>query len=394
MSPKRKIIFSVSLLFLLGMVFFAGFYFGGYKKVCEVCPPSDIDFSLFWESWKVLQEKFVDKTKFDVQKMIYGAISGMIESLGDPYTVFLTPQDSKKFSEDVRGSFGGIGIEIDIKGGQLMVVSPLEGTPAQKAGFKAGDSILAINGTSTAGMDVNEAVKLIRGDKGTEVTLTMDREGWDSPKDIKIIRDIITVPSLKLEFKDDGICYLRLYQFSEQASFDFSGAANDILNSQCQRIVLDLRDNPGGYLEVSKDIAGWFLERNKVVVLEHFGGDKEDKQYRSLGPSVFLEYPVVVLINSGSASASEILAGALRDNRGVLLIGEKSFGKGSVQEMEELQGGSSLKITVAKWLTPKGESISDEGLEPDIKVEMTEEDYANDRDPQLDKAIEVIKGIR
>jgi len=394
MSPKRKIIFSISLILLLGMVFSAGFYFGGYKKVCEVCPPSSVDFSLFWESWKVLEEKFVDKTKFDVQKMIYGAISGMVESLDDPYTVFMSPQESKKFTEDVRGSFGGIGIEIDIKKDQLVVVSPLEGTPAQKAGFKSGDKILAINGTSTFGITVDEAVKMIRGDKGTEVTLTMDREGWDKPKDIKIIRDIIKVPSLKLEFKDDNICYLKLYQFSEEADFDFSGAANDILNSQCQRIVLDLRDNPGGYLEVSKDIAGWFLERNEVVTIEHFGDGSKDKEYRSLGPSVFLEYPIVVLINGGSASASEILAGALRDNRSILLIGEKSFGKGSVQEMEELSGGSSLKITVAKWLTPKGESISEKGLEPDIKVEMTEEDYINDKDPQLDKAIEVIKGIR
>jgi len=394
MSPKRKIIFSVSLLILLGMVFSAGFYFGGYKKVCEVCPPSDIDFSLFWESWKVLEEKFVDKTKFDVQKMIYGAISGMVESLGDPYTVFMTPPESKKFTEDVKGSFSGIGIEIGIKKEQLVVISPLEGTPAQKAGLKAGDSILAINGTSTFGITTDEAVGVIRGERGTEVTLTMNREGWDKPKDIKIIRDIIKVPSLKLEFKDDNICYLKLYQFSEEANFDFSGAANEILNSQCQRIILDLRDNPGGYLEVSKDIAGWFLKKNDVVTIEHFGDGSEDKEYKSSGPSVFLEYPIVVLINGGSASASEILAGALRDNRDILLIGEKSFGKGSVQEMEELSGGSFLKITVAKWLTPKGDSISDKGLEPDVKVELTEEDYTNDKDPQLDKAIEVIKGIR
>ncbi len=394
MSQKRKIIFSVSLLVLLGMVFSAGFYFGGYKKVCEVCPPSDINFSLFWESWKVLQEKFVDKTKFDVQKMIYGAISGMVESLEDPYTVFMTPQDSKKFNEDVRGSFEGVGIEIDIKNNQLMVVSPLEGTPAQQAGIKSGDKISAINGTSTFGMTIDEAVKTIRGRKGTEVTLAINREGWDGSKDIKIIRATIKVPSLKLEFKDDNICYLRLYQFSAEASFDFSGAANDILNSQCQRIILDLRDNPGGYLEISQDIAGWFLKRNELVAVEHFGEEKDDKEYKSVGPSVFSEYPVVVLINGGSASASEILAGALRDNRGILLIGEKSFGKGSVQEVESLPDGSSLKITVAKWFTPKGESISDKGLEPDIKVEMTEEDYTNDKDPQLDKAIEVIKGIR
>lgn len=382
------------MVVLLGMVFSAGFYFGGYKKSCEVCPPSDVNFSLFWESWKIIQEKFVDKTNFDVQKMIYGAISGMVEALDDPYTVFMSPQDSKKFDEDVRGSFEGVGIEIGIKNDQLVVVSPLEGTPAQQAGIKAGDKISAIDGTSTFGITIDQAVKTIRGKKGTEVILTLNREGWDNPKEVKIVRATIKVPSLKLEFKDDNICYLRLYQFSARASFDFSGAANDILNSQCQGIVLDLRDNPGGYLEVSQDIAGWFLKKNDLVAIEHFGAEKDDKEYKSVGPSVFSEYPVVVLINSGSASASEILAGALRDNRGILLIGEKSFGKGSVQEVSELQDGSSLKITVAKWFTPKGESISDKGLEPDIKVEMTEDDYANDKDPQLDKAIEVIKGIR
>ncbi len=318
----------------------------------------------------------------------------MVKSLDDPYTVFLKPEDSKIFLEDIKGSFEGIGIEIDIRKDQLQVVSPLEGTPAQKAGLRAGDKILQINGTSTADMAIDEAVKLIRGPAGTEVTLTVFRQDWDGPKEIKITRGVIEVPSLKLEIRDDGIAYLKLYQFSEKADYDFSTAAVEILNSNAQKIILDLRNNPGGYLEVAQDIAGWFLERGQIVTIEDFGAGAEKKEYKALGNARLLPYQIVILINKGSASASEILAGALRDNRDVKLIGETSFGKGSVQEMEKLAEGSSLKITVAKWLTPKGEFITDKGLEPDIKVEMSEENYAEGRDPQLDKAIEIIKELQ
>jgi len=196
-----------------------------------------------------------------------------------------------------------------------------------------------------------------------------------------------------LEMKDNNIAYLEIYQFHERASFDFAKTAIEILNSPAQKIILDLRNNPGGYLEVAQDIAGWFLKRGATVTIEDFGEAKEQKIYQAQGNASLVEYPMVILINQGSASGSEILAGALRDNRDILLIGEKSFGKGSVQELERLSEGSSLKITVAKWLTPKGELITDKGLEPNIKVEMTEEDYEQERDPQLDRAIEVIKSL-
>jgi len=288
-----------------------------------------------------------------------------------------------------------VGMEIGIKKGQLQVIAPLEGTPAQKAGLRSGDKILKINDTETSDLTIDEAVDLIRGPKGTEVTLTIFREEWKKTKEIKLMRDVIEVPSLKREIKEiDGqkIAYIQLYQFSENASFDFRKAAIEILTSPAQKIILDLRNNPGGYLEVAQDITGWFLEKGKIVVIEDFGQGNE-QEYKAQGPGTFSDYKVVILINQGSASASEILAGALRDNRGILLIGEKSFGKGSVQELEKLKEGSSLKITVAKWLTPKGQLITDVGLEPDIKVEMTEEDYEQDRDPQLDKAIEIIKGL-
>lgn len=391
---ERKIVFGFLILIFVGAVFSGGYYFGKYQVICPVCPPEEIDFSLFWEAWKVLEERFVDKGKLDVQKMIYGAVSGMVKSLEDPYTVFLPPEEARKFLEDIKGTFEGVGMEIGIKKGQLQVVAPLEGTPAQKAGLRAGDKIFKINDTLAADLTVDEAVSLIRGPKGTDVTLTIYREEWGTSKEFKITRAVIEIPSLKWEMKDENIAYLRLYQFTEKASFDFSQAAFEILNSPAEKMILDLRNNPGGYLEVAQDIAGWFLERGKIVVIEDFGDEREKEEYLSQGNALLLSYPIVILINQGSASGAEILAGALRDNRDITLIGEKSFGKGSVQELETLREGSSLKITVARWLTPKGELITDKGLEPDIKIEMTDEDYEQEKDPQLDKAIEIIKELR
>jgi carboxyl-terminal processing protease len=390
MAQKLKKFFvSIFLVSIVLTSFGLGIYFG--KSQCKICPPEEIDFSLFWEAYHKLQEKFVDKEKIDIQKIIYGAISGMVNSLQDPYTVFLTPEQSKRFEEDVKGTFEGVGMEIGIKKGQLQVIAPLEGTPAQRAGLKAGDKILKIDDKSTEGMTLEEAVSLIRGPKGTKVKLTIFREGWEKEREFEIVREVIQVPSLKWEMKDD-IIYLRIYQFSERASFDFAKAAIEILSKPSQKMILDLRDNPGGYLEVAQDIAGWFLEEGKTVVIEDFGNG-ERKEYKSEGPAKFSDYKIVVIINQGTASGAEILAGALRDNLGTILIGEKSFGKGSVQEMEKLSGGSSLKITVAKWLTPKGKLISEIGLEPDVKVEMTEKDFEEGKDPQLDKAIEILKNL-
>jgi carboxyl-terminal processing protease len=356
-------------------------------------PPENVDLSLFWEAWHALEEDFVDAGKIDYQKMIYGAISGMTASLEDPYTVFMTPEDLKIFEEDVAGEFEGIGMEIGIRDDQLTVVAPLEGTPAEKAGLRAGDKIIKIDDKETRDLPVDVAVKYIRGPKGTKVTLTIFREGWPEPKEFIIIRDVIGVPSLKWELLDGNIAYLKLYHFTQAARSDFNSAALEILNSPAEKIILDLRNNGGGFLEVAQDIAGWFLEEGEVVTFEDARLAEEQKVYRSEGPSKLLHYPTLVLINEGSASASEILAGALRDNRGIKLIGETSFGKGSVQELRTLSKGG-LKITIARWLTPKGELIVDKGLEPDIRVEMTEEDYQKEKDPQLDKAIEIIKETR
>jgi len=386
----------LNFLFLVGIIFLSfgiGVWFGRIQVVCDVCQPEEINFSLFWESYQKIKEKFVNNNKIDTQEILYGAISGMVESLDDPYTVFFPPEETKRFVEDVKGVFEGVGMEIDVIEGQLQVVAPLQDTPAFKAGLLAGDKILKVDDTLTIDISIYEAVKLIRGPRGTEVVLTIFRDDWNETKEIPITRGVIEVPSLRWELlEDDSIVYLKLYQFSEKAGFDFRKAVFEILNTSPKKIIIDLRNNPGGYLEIAQNIAGWFLEKEESVVIEEFA-DGTIMDYKADGNPVFLDYEVVVLINQGSASGSEILAGALRDNRGILLIGEKSFGKGSVQELVELRGGSSLKITIAKWLTPNGHLITDVGLEPDIEVEMTLDDYDQDKDPQLNKAIEVIKSL-
>jgi len=397
---SKVIIIAVLLIASAFFGFYAGQQEGEKKAINQFFSKgagedvSNLDFTLFWETWQTLKEKFIDKTKFDNQKMLYGAISGVVSSLEDPYTVFMNPEESKKFLEDVSGKFEGVGMEIGQKKGQLKIISPLEGTPAQKAGLRAGDKIVKIDDVFANELTVDEAVSKIRGDKGTEVTLTIFREDWNDTKEFKIVRDVIMVPSLKWEIKDNDIAYIRLYQFSEKAGYDFKKSSLEILGSPAKKIILDLRNNPGGYLEISKDIASFFLEKGSLVAIEDFGGKSESKKYIADGNDIFSGFPIVVLINQGSASASEILAGALRDDREIKLIGETSFGKGSVQEIKNLNDGSSLKVTVAKWLTPKGQSISDHGLVPDVEVEITDEDYQNDKDPQLDKALEILKAIR
>jgi len=398
MSLFKKI-FLVVIVFA---VFGVGFLVGKNTVICPICPPEDLDFSLFWDAWHKIQEEYVNPEDIDTQELIYGAISGMVNSLGDPYTVFFNPEDAKTFLEDVSGRFEGVGMEIGIREGQLQVIAPLEGTPAKEAGIRPGDRIIKIDDTLTMDITIEEAVTLIRGPKGTEVTLTVFRDEWETSKEIIIKRAVIKIPSLEWELlaSADGasgereeIAYIKLYHFSEKSDRDFREMATEALKSPAEKIILDLRSNPGGYLERAQDIAGWFLEKGQVVVIEDFGAEKEQEVYKAEGNAEFLDYPMVILVNQGSASASEILASALRDNRGIKIIGETSFGKGSVQKLEGLIDGSNLKITVANWLTPNGDLITDKGLEPDIKVEMTEEDYHEERDPQLDKAIEIIEEI-
>ncbi len=408
----KKLLKSVVIVILVVGVFYSGFLYGQNQRPSiervggvinkETGKPDNVDFSLFWDAWARLQEQYVNRSSFDYQKMVYGAIEGMTKSLGDPYTVFMPPEDAKKFADDVKGSFSGIGAEIGMRKDVLTVIAPLEDSPAKKAGLLAGDQILKIDNKITSDLSLDEAISLIRGEQGTQVVLTIFRDGLKDPKEYKIIRDVIKVPIIKYELKDVSgpangqsgagkkIAYVQLYQFTETASGEFRKVVNQILSSPAQGIVLDLRNNPGGYLEVASDIASWWLDDGALVVSEVFGnGDKNE--HKSVGYKKLQSYPTVVLMNQGSASASEILSGALKDQLKIKLVGEKSFGKGSVQQLEELRGGSSLKITVAKWLTPSGHSIAEQGLEPDVKVDLTQEDIDNNRDPQLDKAMEMLK---
>ena len=399
MNRKSASLFIFALA-LAVTTFYGGFYYGksqvpsiyaiegvGNKSLTQ---PDDVDFSLFWDAWKIIQDKYVDRSSLDRKKMVYGAIDGMVKSLKDPYTTFFEPVEAKQFKDDVSGSFGGIGAEIGVRKEVLTVISPLEDSPSQKAGLRAGDRILKINDTITADMGISEAVGLIRGPKGSAVKLTISRPGDDAIKEISIVRDDIKIPTVKWQLKKDKVAYIQLFNFGETAPTEFRKAVLDVLRSPADRIVLDIRNNPGGYLEVSQDIPGWFMDEESVVAIEDFGDGTQTKKYLASGNAVLKNMSMVVLMNEGSASASEILAGALRDNRKIQLIGAKSFGKGSVQQLENMREGTSLKVTIAKWLTPSGKSIMHEGLEADVKVEFTKDDIENLRDPQLDKAIEVI----
>lgn len=381
-------------------VFAAGFWLNGpiteiVDHYFPVKPKIQLDFSYLDSVLIELEKNFVDPGKIDQNKLIYGAAKGMVEASGDPYTIFFDPEETESFNDDISGSFEGVGLQIETKDDKLVVVAPLKDTPASRAGILAADEITSVDGTSTIGMSASEAVVLIKGEKGTEVTLGIFRQGWTEPKDFKIVRDTIKVPTIELEYKEVNgkkIAHLTIVQFSENVYDDFQKEARNILKSGAGGIILDLRNNPGGFLDRTQYIASWFLDEKSVVFQEKTrnGQGYETRSEYANGPASLASIPVVVLINGGSASASEILTAALRDNRNVDIIGETSFGKGSVQRVFDLPDHSSVKITIAKWLTPKGETIDGQGIEPTIEVKMTEEDYSQDKDPQMDKALEVI----
>lgn len=362
-----------------------------YNK--EIAKPAEVDFSSFWKAWNLVEEKYVANGDLDRQAMVYGAISGMVAALNDPYTVFFPPVEKELFESEIEGKFEGIGAEIGMRKGILTVVSPLTGSPAAAAGLLPGDKIARIGDTITTDLTIDEAVRLIRGEKGTEVILTILRNGEDETRVIKIIRDTIRIPILDMEKQDGGIFIIRLYNFSEQAPLEFRKALQEMARSGSNRLILDLRNNPGGFLEASVDIASWFLESGKVVAREAFG-DGTELEHRSHGYNALADIPTVILVNGGSASASEILAGALRDHLQIQLVGTKTFGKGSVQELLNVTDDTSLKVTIARWLTPSGVSLSENGLDPDVVVEMTPEDLEALRDPQMEKALEILKGIK
>lgn len=360
--------------------------------------PSTVDFYPFWKAWNILNEKYVPasttmETVTD-EEMVWGAIQGLASSLGDPYTVFFPPVESELFEADIRGNFDGVGMEVLAQDGAITVISPLKNSPAERAGILAGDRIIKIDDKETSSLSTDEAVQLIRGPKGTAVNLTIFREDVREPFEVSVIREIINIPTISTRSEVGGIFVIELYSFSAQSPNLFRGALREFIESGNNKLLLDMRGNPGGYLEASIDMASWFLPSGKVVVREDFGGTDDEKVYRSKGYDIFSEdLPFVILIDGGSASAAEILAGALQEHDEAILVGSKTFGKGSVQELIDITSETSLKVTVARWLTPDGLSISEGGITPDTIVEVTAKDREQGRDPQLNKALEILRAI-
>lgn len=360
----------------------------------------DVDFSLFWTVWDKLSAEYVDKAALDPKQMVDGAISGMVSSLGDPYTVYLPKKQNDEAKSDLNGSFEGVGIQLGYKESQLAVIAPLEGTPAYQAGVKAGDLIINIKDEkkdidkTTEGMTIPEAVTLIRGPKGQPVILTLLRQGKTEPFDVSLVRDTIVVKSATVEFlENDTIAHLKLNRFGDRTQEEWADAVSQILTKHVSKIILDLRNNPGGYLDGAVYLSGEFLPASKLVVSQQYGdGTKVDLKVSRNGQ--LLKQKLVVLINEGSASAAEIMAGALQDHHRAQLVGTKSFGKGSVQQPDDFADGSGIHVTIAKWLRPSGEWIDKIGIVPDIEVqpeEATDSAQLDQVDTQLNKAIELLK---
>jgi carboxyl-terminal processing protease len=413
MNPERdyrnnKILISIGLFFVLIAVFYSG-YMSGRSSTVEASrilmnissgtstesQITNADFELFWKVWGTLDKKFaVGKTASSTtpRERIYGAIKGMVDSLGDPYTVFFTPQEATAFQTEMDGNFEGVGMEMGMKDGILTVVTPLKNSPAERAGLKSGDKVLKIDDTITQNMSIDQSVKLIRGKRGTQVTLTVAREGEVSTLEFVLTRDVINLPTIDtINDTANGIFIIKLYNFSGQSSSLFRNALRDFVNSKSDKLILDLRGNPGGFLESAVEMASWFLPPGKVVVTEDYGDERGTVVERSRGYDIFnSNLKMVVIVDGGSASASEILAGALSEYGIAKLVGTATFGKGSVQEYISVNNETALKVTVARWLTPLGRSISEGGLKPDFEVKITPEDIKEGNDPQLQKAKDIL----
>ncbi len=397
----KKIRKYLSIVVLVALVFGAGYYTGNGKirvssgKI-EINhgkqPATSADYSLLWDALDALNNKFVDRP-LDQQTLLYGAIKGLVSATGDPYTSFFTPDEAKQFSEQLQGAFDGIGAEIGTKDEQIVVVAPLEGTPAEKAGIQSGDAILAINGESTTGMSADQAVSKIRGKAGTEVKLTVLHKDQKQSQVITITRGRIEIKSVKLDSKEVNgkkIAVIKMNQFGDDTKGLLDQDIAKVITGGYSGLILDLRNNPGGYLPTAIDTISNWVNEGEVAVKEVDYAGKETL-HKTEGSPRLKGIKTVVLVNGGSASASEIVAGALQDYKLATLVGEKTFGKGSVQELLPLRGDSEIKVTVAKWFTPKGRGIHKVGLEPDVKVEMSADDIKNQKDPQMDKALELLK---
>ncbi len=407
---NRRLVRRVLGTFFLSVALFVSYRFGFDRGRAETPTPDasvispqevifsntasedrTIDFSLFWKVWNILKEKYVDQGNLDAKKLFYGSIKGMLAATGDPYTTFFDPEEQKSFNEDMSGQFEGIGAEMGIRDGILTIVAPLDESPSQRAGLRPHDKVLKIDGEPTTDLGIEDAVGRIRGPKGTEVKLTIYRDGEEESREVTVVRDIINVKSVTLEFRDDGIAILRVSRFGDSTEDEFRSAVSEIVRADASGLLLDLRSNPGGLLGAAVEMASLMIPADRTVVWEENGkGDRRAE--KTVGGDVLSSVPTVVLIDEGSASASEILAGALRENRpNVTLLGKKSYGKGSVQELIPTGKETSVKVTVARWLTPDGNQINEKGIGPDVEVDITVDDIVNDRDPQQDKAIEILK---
>lgn len=392
----------ITVLIAIGF-FYGGYYFGKRGFIFEVRrnPPKieianqypadgEVDFALFWEVWDMLNSTYLERP-VDNDAMMYGAISGMVNSLGDPYTSFLPPEVNESFMDSMGGKYEGIGAELGLRDGVLIIVSPFDGSPAKNAGARPGDKILQIEDTGTMGMSVTEAVSLIRGESGTKINLTL-QTGTNEPREVSITRGVITVASVTWEDKGEGTAYIRISRFGTDTNNEWDKVVSElnVKMEELDAVIVDVRGNPGGYLQSAVHISEDFFRGKTVLYEETSTGDQIPFSTSKVG--VFDDIPAVfVLIDQGSASASEILAAALRDNIGATLIGMKSFGKGTIQDAKDFEDGSGLHITIAKWLTPNKVWVHGDGLNPDVEVEITDEDLNNSRDPQLEKAIELAK---
>jgi carboxyl-terminal processing protease len=347
-----------------------------------------VDFKQFWEVWDQVKSKYVKQPVKD-SDLFYGAIQGMVAGLGDPYSVYFTPEAANEFNKSLSGEFSGIGAEIGIKNNQLVVVSPLPDTPAEKAGLRPGDKILMIDKLSTYGMDVNTAVENIRGPATSSVKLNIMRTGWEKSKDFVIHRAKINVPAVMFSMKPGNVAYLRIMQFNENTIPQLNQYIATIQEKKASGIILDLRGNPGGYLDSAVTMASEWVKEGKIVS-EKFSGGDENVHYTE-GLHRLAGIKTIVLVNKGSASASEIVAGALQDNRVATIVGEQTFGKGSVQDYQVLPDGSALKVTVAEWYTPNGNNINEKGVTPDVEVKEDFEKEEVGKDVMIDKALELLK---
>lgn len=352
----------------------------------------DVNFSLYGEVWQAVKNNYVDRAKITDSELFYGSLRGIVASLGDQHSLFFDPVETQDFSRELQGDFEGIGAELSVKKGQLLVMSALPNSPALRADLRTNDQILAIDGQDTSTMTLDKAVSLIRGKEGTKVKLTIKRDSWPQAKDVELTREKIHFDSVTWKTRPDGIFYIQVTSFNEDTKSLFDRAINDIIKNKPKGIILDLRGNPGGYLDQAIDMASEWIADGPIV--QEAYDSQQPKIYNATTTAKLKDYPTVVLVNGGSASGSEIVAGALQDDGKATLVGEQTFGKGSVQELRPLSDGSSIKITVARWLTPKGRSIDKEGIKPDVIVERTKDDYDNDKDPQLDKAVEILTATK